>query len=303
MSAADTPPGSNEFARYAYLDSARVEMLHARFERHRFTAHAHDTWAIGAVVDGTKNTSAQTGRPAVVGAGELYALPPHRPHAGHSLGDDACEYVMLYVPDDEWRTQCAIHRVSPDVLSTPVEMRRVAAEFARFAALSLRHPQRLSAFSGEWTLFVERVLSAFDPHGASRAPSPALATDVRLRRARDYLTTYADRNVSLDELAREASLSVFELVRRFTAAYGLSPHRYQLVLRVMNAKRQLLGGAAIPDVAIATGFADQSHLGRHFKAVLGVTPGTVAVAAKSGGRLWIPCRGNRRHSFVRSRQR
>ncbi|MBP0588575.1 AraC family transcriptional regulator [Paraburkholderia sp. LEh10] len=271
----NTRSESKESAQYGYLANAGVEVLHARFDRHRFAAHAHDTWAIGAVIRGAKDTMASLRQPVVVNAGEVYAIPPHVAHAGKSISDNGCEYLMLYVPDAQWRLQCAIHRVSPHALVQPATMRSAIAPFIQFAALSMQSPWMLSAWSGEWALFCEAVLGAVR-HRSSAVPPAAIVADKRLRDARAYLHAYSGRNVSLDELALEASLSVSELCRRFTAAFGLSPHRYQLVLRLKTAKRLLLGGMTPSDVAAATGFADQSHLGRHFKAVFGVTPGAVS---------------------------
>jgi AraC-like DNA-binding protein len=267
--------------RYLRFGQPEIDMLHARFYAHRFASHAHDTWAIGAVLRGAKDTSAHAGRPMQVAQGELYSLAPDTAHAGRTISPDGCEYVMIYVPDTEWRTQCALHGVAPHALEAPLRARRLVTEFAHFAALSFRHPQALQAYAGEWTLFCERVLGALGRSGnASAAPaaSPGPVADPRLKRISDYLHAYASRNVSLDELAIEASLSVSELCRRFTAAYGLSPHRYQLVLRLGAAKRMLLDGVAPSDVALASGFADQSHLGRHFKAMFGITPGSLSGA-------------------------
>ncbi|ALK31838.1 AraC family transcriptional regulator [Burkholderia plantarii] len=261
--------------RYGLLGAAGIEVMQARFERHRFAVHAHDTWAVCAVLHGAKDVSARDARPAIVGAGQLYALPPGAAHAGRTVGDTACEYAMLYIPDAEWRARCAMQGVTPDLLAAPRSQPAAVARFAAFAARRLRQPAMAAGGDGEWSLFCESLLAALSP--AAAGPSlPAAAPDPRLRRAADLLHALGHRNVTLDELAREASLSVAEFGRRFTAAYGLSPHRYQLALRLLAAKRLLLGGGTPPDVAAATGFADQSHLGRHFKAMFGFTPGAVA---------------------------
>ncbi|MBN3763722.1 AraC family transcriptional regulator [Burkholderia sp. Ac-20365] len=268
----DTHSGTHDHAQYGYVDGTGIEVLHARFERHRFAAHAHDTWAIGAVIRGAKNSMTSARQPNIVSAGEVYAIPPHVAHAGMSIGERGCEYVMLYVPDDEWRLQCDIHRVSPHAFSRPVPMHDAIAPFVQFAALSM---QASPALPDAWSQLCEALLGAMSGHNASAPSSNALA-DKRLHDARAYLQAFSSRNVSLDELAREASLSTSELCRRFTAAFGLSPHRYQLVVRLKTAKHLLLDGLTLSDVAAATGFADQSHLGRHFKAMFGITPGAVA---------------------------
>ncbi|MEV6212961.1 helix-turn-helix transcriptional regulator, partial [Kitasatospora sp. NPDC051914] len=66
------------------------------------------------------------------------------------------------------------------------------------------------------------------------------------------------------------------LVRAFSAAFGIAPHQYVMSRRVDLARRLLLGGRPPGEVATADGFYDQSHLTRHFKRVLGTTPGRYA---------------------------
>jgi transcriptional regulator GlxA family with amidase domain len=52
----------------------------------------------------------------------------------------------------------------------------------------------------------------------------------------------------------------------------MPPHRYQLAQRIRLARRMLERGIPIAEVAAATGFADQSHLHRHFRRALDLTP-------------------------------
>ena len=91
----------------------------------------------------------------------------------------------------------------------------------------------------------------------------------------------ADDVVTLDALARELGTHPSHLVRVFRRDYGLPPHRYVVGRRLDRARRLLLEGMTVADVAAATGFHDQSHLTRHFRALLGTTPG----AFRTTGRM------------------
>ncbi|MBC7808109.1 MAG: helix-turn-helix transcriptional regulator [Akkermansiaceae bacterium] len=93
-----------------------------------------------------------------------------------------------------------------------------------------------------------------------------------MRSAREYLDARFDRNVALEELADIAGLTPVYLCRVFQQEVGLPPHAYQIQRRVMHAKRLLLRGVPPGEVAIAVGFFDQSHFGRYFKRITGVTP-------------------------------
>jgi AraC-like DNA-binding protein len=94
-----------------------------------------------------------------------------------------------------------------------------------------------------------------------------------VRRARDYLAEHFAENVMLERLARVANLSPFHFNRVFSEQTGMPPHQFQTQLRVSRAKSLLRQGWTIPQAASQTGFADQSHLTRHFKRLVGVTPG------------------------------
>ena len=110
--------------------------------------------------------------------------------------------------------------------------------------------------------FVERV------HAARRDPA--------LRRACELLRDELAGNVTLDELARAAGVSRHRLSRLFRTAYGMPPHRFQLAHRIRVARRMLERGVGVAEVAQATGFFDQSHLHRHFRRTLGMTPARYA---------------------------
>jgi AraC-like DNA-binding protein len=97
-----------------------------------------------------------------------------------------------------------------------------------------------------------------------------------IARARDYLCAHVADHVALDELACVAGLSKFYLLRAFRRAYGLTPHAYQMQLRLARARRLLAEGSPLSHVTYDAGFADQSHLTRRFRAFFGFTPAQYA---------------------------
>ncbi len=99
----------------------------------------------------------------------------------------------------------------------------------------------------------------------------------RLERARDFLEQHFAEKVALDRMADVAGLSRFHFLRAFTREFGLPPHAYQISLRVERVRVLLKAG--MPLYSIEAGFADHSHLIRHFRRAFGVTPGQYAVKA------------------------
>jgi AraC family transcriptional regulator len=80
-------------------------------------------------------------------------------------------------------------------------------------------------------------------------------------------------DTSLSELAALCGLSRSYFIRAFKQVTGMPPHRWLLMHRVKHAK-DLLRGTQLPiaDIAVACGFADQSHLTRVFSKGFGISP-------------------------------
>lgn len=94
------------------------------------------------------------------------------------------------------------------------------------------------------------------------------------RRVLELMDARPDAHLTIQELAREARLSPAHFARAFKESVGRAPHQHLMSLRLERARRLLdLPGAALSDVALQTGFADQAHFTRFFKRQYGVTPG------------------------------
>lgn len=95
----------------------------------------------------------------------------------------------------------------------------------------------------------------------------------RLRQVVEYMDAYLDRDLALAELAAVARMSPNYFTQLFKQSTGLTPHQYVIQRRVERAKHLLMEGkGTIADIALQVGFAHQSHLNRHFKRWVGVTP-------------------------------
>jgi AraC-like DNA-binding protein len=94
-----------------------------------------------------------------------------------------------------------------------------------------------------------------------------------LRRIREYIDDNLERRISVGLLAGLANLSVCYFVRAFRQSMGVTPHDYLIRQRVGKAK-QLLAGTDMPlsEIALAAGFADQSHFARRFRQHVGMLP-------------------------------
>jgi AraC-like DNA-binding protein len=268
----------SEYAAYfrpAALDG--IEALHARFVRHAYRPHSHPTWTVAVVERGAARFSVDA-TDQRADSGELFVLEPEAVHTGMAAVPEGWQYKVLYV---EPELVCAW-----DGSDAPAPR---AARWTVFRDRALREgllrAHRALAEEASGLAVDEAVLGAVDglrPHlrpGPSR-PRRGRAEHAAVRRAVAHLTERWDERVALAELSAVAGLSRFELVRRFGAQMGLTPHAFQTDLRIARARRLLAAGDSPAAVAAMCGFADQPHLTRTFRRAVGVTPARYARATR-----------------------
>ena len=148
----------------------------------------------------------------------------------------------------------------------------------RIVAQELRNPTRVGrllaeTFSTALSVHLLRSYSNLSPASHELPPVKGSLDGRRLARVLAFIDAYPDRELGLEELAREACLSPFHFARSFKAATGVSPHRYVLQRRLDHAKA-LLGARALSlaEVALACGFSSQAHFSSSFKQTTGVSP-------------------------------
>lgn len=266
-----------------------IDVLRAAFSGPAFERHAHATFAIGLTTQGRQSFS-HRGRHHTSTPGRIIAFNPGDPHDGAAADEAGFAYWMVY-PD-------------PGVWERVVEDATGKAETPFFADTLLDDPALARLFNIAMPGLQMRARSRTDTCGA---PRESLAAESRLEllllalafrhgrarvpgapnrdgdaaavaKVREMLHAEFERDIRLDDLARETGRSRFQINRAFRAATGLPPHRYLTNIRLEHARTLLAAGEGPAEVAAAVGFADQSHLTRRFKAAYGVTPGRFRAA-------------------------
>ncbi|MCP3141883.1 AraC family transcriptional regulator [Pyxidicoccus xibeiensis] len=261
-----------------------LELQRAAYTRWAFPKHSHDVFSLCAYDAGAEALHLQ-GQRVVASAGSLLAVAPGEMHEGRAADSGVgWAYRILYIPP-ALLTRAAEEAGAPagtlPGFAAPVlEDSRLLGSFtATFEALKDGAAARLEREERLLGLLVA-LLRRHAGVGRRGRRTPACTPGVR--RARALLEEDVTRNVSLEELARAARLSPWHLVRAFHQQLGQTPQVYQRALRLRRAQELLAGPLPMAEVALASGFTDQSHLIKHFGRTLGVTPGAYRAAVRSG---------------------
>jgi AraC family transcriptional regulator len=166
-----------------------------------------------------------------------------------------------------------------DGLNLPQLRAAMGAVDAELTAGGAGGPLAAESLANILTVHLIRHVSG--PRRPTRGPDGALPRG-KLRAVLDYIEAHLDTSPTLEQMAVVARLSPYHFARQFKATTGLPPHEYVIVRRVERAKQLLQGGAdlSLAQVAAQAGFSDQSQFSRHFKRLVGVTPGRFRMSAR-----------------------
>jgi AraC-like DNA-binding protein len=266
-----TADGLVEWSQYRRLADLPVEAMRAHFVRHVYDRHSHDAYLFGVTEQGVQAFRCR-GSTRASAAGMIMAFNPDDPHDGHAAARGGFTYAMLHLGTElvaEILGDAQGGRVGLPLFTEPVvDDRALAGRLRRLNALLLDGATRLEAQE----LAMGAVLAMVQRHASRPVAAPTPGETGALSRVRELLHDGFADDLSADDLASAVGLSRFQLYRRFRERYGVPPSAYLRQVRLREARRRLVAGAAIAEVASGTGFADQSHLTRWFRRTYGITP-------------------------------
>ncbi|MET8664436.1 AraC family transcriptional regulator [Streptomyces tendae] len=245
-----------------------LDLLTARFDRHVYAPHAHDEYTVGVTVGGLE-VIAYRGGHIRSGPGSIVVLEPGEVHTGGPAASEGYSYRALYAAPnlltDDSRTAVALPHFREPVIDDPELAAALRAAHTDLA----RCPDPLEAESRlPWLL-----TALARRHSTARAADDTVrGADGVARVVRDRLADELLAPPSLAALATDLGLSRYQLLRAFRTATGMPPYAWLAQHRVARARGLLDAGLRPAEVAALVGFADQAHLTRWFRRVLGVTP-------------------------------
>jgi len=241
--------------------------------KNRFPRHVHAALCIGIVERGSRFIC-QGKKTTVIPEQTLFVINPGEPHTCAPGGPEGHSYRVLCLNLEKMQDLSGqIAEKIPQSLYFPTPL-------LSDPALKLKMQQCLADLeSPQAKLEQEEKLLSFLASLIMRHAKPA-PTPPKLRpqpaavvRACEYIRENYGANLALQHLSRVAGLSPFHLHRSFVKIMGISPHDFLVRIRIEKALKLLEKGGDMSEVALDTGFVDQSHFSRCFKRIIGIPPG------------------------------
>ena len=258
-----------------------ADILQATYLTQSFSLHSHETFAFGVVERGGL-TFRFRGTTETAYAGSVTLAMPGEAHTGHGAERSGWRYRMFYV--DPAALLDVARSVAPRRVGTPPLVRGVVDDPVLARAIGELH-RRTETADATGLELQERLLAVLARFVRVHArwdasPSEKPCTGPALR-ARTFLDEHPAENISLAELAAVAGCDPFRLIRAFRASFDIPPHAWQLQARVRRAQDLLRSGMTAAYTAAEVGFADQSHLTKVFRRIVGMSPGAYAKAFRN----------------------
>jgi AraC-like DNA-binding protein len=251
-----------------------TEVFHARIVDHVYPMHTHDSWTLLIVDDGAIQYDLDHHEHGASG-NLITLLPPHVPHNGRSAISAGFRKRVLYLDCSQLEEALIGAAIDQPEMRDPILRYRI---HQLHQALGRTGPE----FEAESRLAMVTERICWHLRRKPTDPPPERAS-VTARKLRDLLDARICEKFTLQELSGELHVNPAHLVRAFSREFSITPHQYLIGRRVDMARKLLLEGMAPPTVALAVGFYDQAHLTRHFKHVLGTSPGRFARSGDGSG--------------------
>lgn len=272
MSVMTETPASGDWIDFRRDTETGIESVSAHFKGHAYDSHDHEELLLGVTLQGSQrfncHRALHTSTP-----GKAILIEPGAVHDGYAAQENGFTYSMLYIPQ-QWVSDNLQKRSGEDISIVQAAFRNTLTDDRVLIMSIVRAFNALH--NGEGRLArdesLDLLLSHLMPHVDLKPADKLTDSLIRMNRVRDYLIAHLDSNPGLDELASISGVDRFRLSRQFKSAFGQSPHAYLVRLRLRTARQLLASGISPSMVALQTGFADQSHLGRWFRRAYRLSP-------------------------------
>ena len=232
-----------------------VEVKSATFIDKSFPLHFHKNWSLASIEYGNENISFNNSG-FILNKNALVLIPPYSLHKNWGNKNNAWTYKALYIGNDVVKSISKKINIDYSYL----------ASFPYFLTYSKNQfiISEGSIFQTLENLFLETLNNDVQNEKYNHHPFNDLL---------DYLSTNYNESVTLDSLEKKFKIDKYKLLKKFKKNIGITPLEYQTAIRIENSKQLFYNDIPLVEIALETGFYDQSHFTHSFKKYVGVTPG------------------------------
>jgi AraC-like DNA-binding protein len=235
----------------------------------KFPNHFHEYYVIGFVERGCRYLRCKN-REYTIDSGDLLLFNPLDNHTCNQIDDRCLDWRCLNIKENIMRKtvqQITGHGYLPKFTISVAQSSEAVASLKELHALIMA---KEGGFKKEELFFflIEQLI-----HEYTEPAHDSLGTATEeVQKASAYMENNFAGLITLDDLSTVSGLNKYTLLRNFTKQRGVTPYQYLETIRIGAAKKLLEKGGEPAEVALETGFADQSHFTNFFKKLIGLTP-------------------------------
>lgn len=258
-----------EIRTLCYDDDLHLEAY--RFEGiiQPFPNHFHDYYVVGFIESGTRCLSCRN-REYTIGQGNILIFNPNDNHACVQCDGGTLDYRELNIPKE---TMLSLVEEVTEKRELPYFSENVIKNEELNTYLHSLHQMIMKGskeFEKEETLLL-LISLLIEQYGQPFANSiPECSEEIEC--TCEFMRAHFSEHITLEQLCKCSGFSKSTLLRAFTKSKGVTPYRYLQAVRIGKAKELLEQGVTPIDVAIQTGFSDQSHFSNFFNMFIGLSP-------------------------------
>ncbi|WP_042352058.1 helix-turn-helix domain-containing protein [Bacillus massiliigorillae] len=257
--------------RTALLDEdLQIEAYHFKGIMQRFPNHFHEYYVIGFIEKGQRRLTCKN-KDFIIDTGDLILLNPHENHACEQIDGQTLDYRCI--------------NIQPQIMKKIVAEIQGTEALPHFNTKVIFHSELVSSLKELHLMILEEnkdfkkeeilfflIKQLIEEYSEPLSHETKIELRTEIQSVCEYLENNYTKTITLDELSHIAGLSKYHLLRSFTKQTGISPYSYLETIRINQAKKLLKRGVPLIDVAMQTGFNDQSHFSNFFKKFIGLTP-------------------------------
>ncbi len=247
----------------------KIEAYHFQGIMQKFPNHFHEYYVIGFIENGSRYLSCKN-KEYTIEQGDLLLFNPGDNHTCEQIDGKTLDYRCINI-QPEVMSKAVYEITGRDDLpyfTTPVIFHSELVSLLRELHLVIMQEEKDFRKEEIFFLLLEQLI---EEH-TDEMPSPNSEQSMETKAICEFFEKNYMKNITLNELSNLTGLSKYYLLRSFTKQKGISPYSYLETIRIDKAKKLLEQGVLPIDVALQTGFNDQSHFSNFFKKFIGLTP-------------------------------